>query len=476
MKQIFLELITLFKANCAVVYTSTTQEILYSHNFDADSRVGSQILRLLTRVIKLKQMEYCEKSEKDPLFKVMGIEGSFICCPLLIEEICIGSLYISSSKKILPSQLQKHIQVFTNTYYEILRQQTKETVETETQVNSDRLRRYLSMGMSCGGKKIVGIDPIMEGQVFSCIEMYKSENCSPVLIYGESGTGKELVASALHYRSERNDKTYLRFNCAEITSADPQMQRIELFGCKTGVASGVSERKGLFALSNQGTLFLDEIGLLSHEAQGHLLRVLEDHRIRPVGEKKDYTINVRLICANNEPLQNLVKQGTFRKDLFYRLCSFIINIPPLRQRGINDHDLLIDYFLEEENENNRSHKKISPKAREILHQHHWPGNVRELRATIRRAFYKVKGASGTITENTIEFVTHEKETKNECTLFPSPWKKLIDIEREVFRQACAWAGEDPKNRNQGKVAEMLGIHPNTMTKKLRDYNIVWPKV
>lgn len=478
MEEVFQELVKFSQAECAVCFSSATEEILCRHRFVENSPVGKQVLRLLKRVSKVKEIEYCRDVGQDPLFRAMGISGAFACYPMMGEDdIVLGAIYVNSRRKDpMQDDITKAVRILTETYYQRLRNETRREVESQSGATSQRLKRYLSMGMSCEGRKIVGIDPIMEEQVFSLIEMYKSENCSPILILGESGTGKELVASAFHYKSERRDEAYIRFNCAEAASLDPQMQRVELFGCKAGIAPGVAERKGLFVLANRGTLFLDEIGLLGGETQGQLLRVLEDGKARPVGEKNDTTVDVRLICANNQPLQELVKEGKFREDLFYRICSFVVHIPPLRQRGISDHNLLIDYFIDEENRKTGNHKATSPKARALLHKHHWPGNVRELRATLRRAYYKVAKHDGIVGVKDIEFMTHEAADPGPVPrLFPEPWQKLADIERETFLQAARWAAADPKERTQGRAAEMLGVHPNTMTKKLRDYGISWPK-
>ncbi|BBM85076.1 sigma 54-interacting transcriptional regulator [Candidatus Uabimicrobium amorphum] len=460
----------------SVLCVSVDSDVVYEYNFTDEESLRKQVSHLLKRVMQLKEPEYCEDIAADSLFKSMNIAGAFACLPLVIEQnIVIGAIYIASFEAIPSQEVEHFIAMISHSYYEILRQKTKVEVESQTSGVSQRLQRFLSMGMSCGGKKIVGIDPIMEEQVFSAIEMYKTQNCSPVLIYGESGTGKELVASALHYRSERAKEIYLPFNCAELSSADPQMQRIELFGCESGVATGVAARQGLFSLADKGTLFLDEIGMLSLEAQGQLLRILEDGKLQPLGNKEFQQVDVRLICANNKPLQELVAKKTFRADLFYRLCSFIINIPALRNRGIHDHNLLIDYFIDEENKINSAEKTISDAARNLLHVHHWPGNVRELRATVRRAYYKVHKMRGKIKPSHIEFVTHEfHEDDTFPRLFPGGGT-LKDIEYQVFLQAQKWAQESPRERTQNKTAQMLGIHPNTMTKKLREYKITWPK-
>ncbi|WP_372366728.1 sigma 54-interacting transcriptional regulator [Candidatus Uabimicrobium sp. HlEnr_7] len=460
----------------AILCVSTENDVIYNFNLPQQNSLHKQVLHLLKRVTKLKQPEHCENVSADRLFKSMNFCGAFTCLPLIAEEdIVVGAIYIASSQTLPTEEVSRFVTVVTSSYYEILRQQTKSEIESQTTGLSQRLQRFLSMGMSCEGKKIVGIDPIMEEQVFSAIEMFKTQNCSPVLIYGESGTGKELVASALHYRSERAKQTYLPFNCAELASSDPQMQRIELFGCVTGIATGVTARQGLFTLANKGTLFLDEIGMLSNEAQGQLLRILEDGKLQPLGSKQTCQVNVRLICANNKPLQQLVAENTFRADLFYRLCSFMINIPPLRHRGIHDHNLLMDYFIDEENQTNSAHKSICNSARRLFYTHHWPGNVRELRSTIRRAYYKVNKPNGIIKPQHIEFVTHENHNEKTLPVLFPQGGTLKDIEKQVFLQAKQWAQRNPKQHTQNKAAQILGIHANTMTKKLRDYDINWPR-
>ncbi|WP_447972953.1 sigma-54-dependent transcriptional regulator [Nitrospira sp. Kam-Ns4a] len=197
-----------------------------------------------------------------------------------------------------------------------------------------------------------------------------------VLITGESGTGKELLARAIHFASARARGPLVAVNCAGIP--EPLLES-ELFGHEAGAFTDAKRAKqGRFQLADRGTLFLDEIGEMSPAAQAKLLRVLEDHRIEPLGSLRATTVNIRVICATNQDLSELIRKGRFREDLYYRLNVCPLHLPPLRERP-EDIPPLLDAFLETASrERGTRVRRVAPEALALLQHHHWPGNVREL--------------------------------------------------------------------------------------------------
>ena len=216
-----------------------------------------------------------------------------------------------------------------------------------------------------------------------------SKTGTTVLIEGETGTGKELVAHAIHYNSDRADKPFIKAHCAALPES---LIESELFGHVKGAFTGATaDRKGRFELAHGGTLFLDEIGDIPPSIQIKLLRVLQEREFERVGGTQTVKVNVRLIAATNKDLQELVNQGKFREDLFYRLHVFPIFVPPLRKRKA-DIVLLADHFLDGySKQNNKNVRRLSSAVIDMLMSYHWPGNVRELENCIERAVLVAEG-------------------------------------------------------------------------------------
>ena len=210
-----------------------------------------------------------------------------------------------------------------------------------------------------------------------------SKSDTTVLIRGESGTGKELVAHAIHFNSLRAVKPFIKVNCGALPES---VVESELFGHEKGAFTGaIATRKGRFELANGGTIFLDEIGDLSPTTQIKLLRVLQEREFERVGGTATIKTNVRVITATNRNLEQLIAEGRFRQDLYYRLDVFPIHIPPLRERK-TDIPLLADFFVEKYSKaNSKMVRRISTPAIDMLMSYHWPGNVRELENCLERA-------------------------------------------------------------------------------------------
>ncbi|HEB75774.1 MAG TPA: sigma-54-dependent Fis family transcriptional regulator [Nitrospirae bacterium] len=247
-------------------------------------------------------------------------------------------------------------------------------------------------------RNIVGTSRAIE-RVFRLIGAV-APSASTVLITGESGTGKELVARAVHYNSPRRDKPFVVIDCGTLAG---ELIESELFGYKKGAFTGaLADKKGLIEEADGGTLFLDEIGNLPPALQSKLLRVLQEKEYRPVGDKRPVRVDTRFITATNRDLAAMVKAGTFREDLYYRLAVFPIHVPPLRERR-EDIPLLAYHFLRKYAEElGREVTNISAEAMRVLTSHGWPGNVRELENAIQRAILLADGT--TITPETLGFL------------------------------------------------------------------------
>ena len=229
------------------------------------------------------------------------------------------------------------------------------------------------------GDRIVGYAPAMQ-EVYKAIGRVAPQDVT-VLIVGESGTGKELVARSIYHYSRRSHAPFLAINCAAIPE---NLLESELFGHERGAFTGADQRRiGKFEQVSGGTIFLDEIADMSSATQAKVLRLLQEQRFERVGANDTIQTDVRLIAATNKNLVELVEQGAFRQDLFYRLNGFMIQLPPLRERR-EDIPLLIDHFLRVFNrELNKNIRSLTPESRRLLEAHHWPGNVRELQSAIK---------------------------------------------------------------------------------------------
>ena len=220
-------------------------------------------------------------------------------------------------------------------------------------------------------------------RVFSIIDKLSRVDTA-VLIRGESGTGKELVAQALHFNSPRKDNRFVTINCSAVPDT---LIESEFFGHEKGSFTGADSRKiGKFQYADGGTLFLDEIGDVSPSMQVKLLRALQEKKFTPVGSNREVEVNLRIVAATNRNLEEMIKRGDFREDLFYRLNVLPIHLPPLRERK-NDIEVLARYFIEKFNHHHHKNiVKLSPETNAILKAHSWPGNIRELENVIEHAF------------------------------------------------------------------------------------------
>ena len=288
---------------------------------------------------------------------------------------------------------------------------------------------------------------------------------STVLIQGESGTGKELVAKAIHQNSPRRDRPFVPVNTGAIPS---DLLESSLFGhVKGAFTSAINAKKGLFEVANGGTLFLDEIGTMSMDMQAKILRVLQDRRFMHLGGTSEIQVDVRIVAATNVNLQQAVKDGRFREDLFYRLNVIQLELPPLRQRR-EDIPLLCQHFLKfYAEENGTEAPSLTPEALRILMDYEWPGNVRELENSMERGV--VLSTTRTITPDLLPsqltgstYTASLMDNRPDASLFDV----MEDIERRIIAdrlERCHW--------NQTEAAEFFKIPLSTLNQKIKRLNV-----
>jgi Nif-specific regulatory protein len=315
-------------------------------------------------------------------------ELSFICVPIVLNRRAIGALAIDLKFKpertfdrslkflvIVASMIAQAIKI-----HRLIDEDKRKLVDENTHLRQELRERY-------DFSNFVGSSGPMR-QIFEQVTQVAGTNTT-VLVRGESGTGKELIAHAIHYSSLRAKKPFVKVSCAALPDS---LIESELFGYEKGAFTGAEARKkGRFELADGGTLFLDEIGEVNLATQVKLLRVLQQREFERVGGTETVKANVRLIAATNKDLEKAMASGAFREDLYYRLNVFTIFVPPLRERKA-DLLLLVDHFLEKfAREHQRSIKRISTPAIDMLASYHWPGNVRELENAIERSVLMCDG-------------------------------------------------------------------------------------
>ena len=341
-------------------------------------------------------------------------------------------------------------------------------VVVDRAIEKTRLQRKLrelqgKLDENCRFGNIIGQSKKMH-EVLSMIKKVARTDAS-VLVLGESGTGKELIADALHRHSRRKEEPFVKINCAAIPE---NLLESELFGHENGAFTGaIDKKRGKFELAHQGTIFLDEVGDMSFSAQSKLLRLLEQKELQRVGGIKTLKIDVRVISATNHDLSHLMKEKRFREDLFFRLNTFPVHIPPLRERK-EDIPLLIDHFIHECNLRlGLEIIGVSNDAMELLLKYHWPGNVRELRNVIERGVTLAEGQL--LTPDVIAFSFEMKDKKS---LFQPPdvhsslRETVEEVEKNLILNALQKTGGI-----QVEASKILGITEKNLWKKIKKHKI-----
>ena len=321
---------------------------------------------------------------------------------------------------------------------------------------------------------LVGESPAMK-EIYRKIDMLAATEDTTVLIRGESGTGKELVASAIHYKSGRNKAPFIEINCAALPE---QIIESELFGHEKGAFTDAkTSKKGLFELGDKGTVFLDEIGDMPLPAQAKLLRFLEKKQFRRLGSCRDIKVDVRVIAATNKDLNQSIKEGSFRQDLYYRLNVITLNLPSLKERR-EDILLLAEYFLDQFcKETKQKAKRLSDEVRQALVSHPWEGNVRELRNIIERAIIFTKDEVITPEVLPREFPSRPGTRGADfgAELFggkggPEQWEDLKTA-LDYFETGLIRSALEQTKGNKTEAGRRLGISRFALNRRLERLNI-----
>ena len=391
---------------------------------------------------------------------------SLMCVPLKLEDHLIGTVYIDSRN---PDRIFTYrdlefleniadlaaVAISNSEYYEDLKNK-KDTLEKDVKHLREAMEKNFKFNNMIGSSK-----PMQE--IFKVVSKVLDKNVD-ILIRGESGTGKEKLAGIIHFNSNRKDKPFVTVNCAAIP---PTLLESELFGIEKRVATGVDMHIGKFEQADGGTIFLDEIGDMSMDTQAKILRVVQEREFQRIGGSKTIKVDVRIIAATNKNLEEAMQNKTFRQDLYYRLNVLPIVIPPLRERR-EDIPLLVEFFMKKYGPSGFS-KKITNAAMKALVEYDWPGNVRELENVIHRMMIFTE--NGHLTGNDLPVEIRAKNKIQEIIDSGKGGMALKDYERTLLVESLKL-----NEWNISKTAKTLGVHRNTLHRKLKAYQIAKPKL
>ena len=389
---------------------------------------------------------------------------SLLCAPIVKKQKTLGVVYLDSklSQKVFTSRDLSFLEAFCIHAADALdragdrEKLAKEATSLKTIQKVEDQRQH-------DFESIVGQSAPMK-EVLAQVRDVAAEDVTTILL-GESGTGKELLAKAIHYASPRAAKAFVAVNCMALSE---DIIESELFGHEKGSFSGALEKRtGRFELADGGTIFLDEIGELSLRVQVKLLRVLQERQIDRVGGTKLVDVDLRIVCATNANLEQLVKEGRFRQDLYYRIMVFPIRIPPLRDRK-DDVPALARFYLQRFNQKmQRKHSGYDRAALEKLAGYDWPGNVRELVNVIERAFVLEKGDVITAAALPADLAGARAGSGDALPALPRDYDAAVEaFERAFFGAALARAGGD-----SARAAEDTGVPKKTIEKKMKELGL-----
>jgi two-component system, NtrC family, response regulator HydG len=404
--------------------------ILLDMNFNAGVTSGNEGLFWLNRIHTLS-----------PLTQVV-LQTAYGDIELAVKAIKEGAVDFLAK----PWDKEKLITTMLNAYHQAKARKENRELEGKQKAIQDYINR--------NHRPLIASAPSMKN-VLQTIEQVASTDAN-VLILGENGTGKEMVAHAIHNQSPRADQPFISVDLGAIP---PSLFESEMFGHEKGAFTDARERRiGKFELASKGTLFLDEIGNLSAELQVKLLTVLQRRKISKVGSNEIIDVDVRIISATNASLGDHVRAGTFRNDLYYRINTVEINLPPLRERK-EDIPLLFNYYFDEYSKRYRKTLSVSDSLTHQMGKYGWPGNIREFQHAIERAVILCTDSELGIHNFQLQQPVYEREAENMSL-------NLSDVEREIIKQALK-----KSNGNLTKAAEELGIGRTTLYRKLEEYDI-----
>jgi two-component system response regulator HydG len=382
---------------------------------------------------------------------------------MAVELIKMGA-YDYITKPLYPDEILNTINKAIETQYALLENQRDDVITSAPKSKENKKTAAI-------GEFVFGTSKASK-EIFRQIELVAPTNYS-VIILGDSGTGKEAVAKSIHLHSHRNNHPFVAMDCGSLTK---ELAASEFFGHEKGSFTGALYTKiGHFEMANGGTLFLDEVANLSYDIQAALLRTVQERKVKRIGSTKEIDLDVRIIIATNENLQESIQKGRFREDLYHRFNEFSIFMPPLRERG-NDIILLADHFLLVANQElSRNVTSFSPEVIECFMNYRWPGNIRELKNVVRRATLLTEG-------NEISMKALPLEISNRVHTFDyypgAPEVPEVKEARHDLKNAALEAEYETilrvlkeVNFNKTKAAEILKIDRKTLYNKMKAINL-----
>jgi two-component system response regulator HydG len=393
---------------------------------------------------------------------------------MAVELIKMGA-YDYITKPLYPDEILTTVNKAIETHYALLEAAEHETDATPAATskggNKDTRKQILSTEFVTGNSR-ASRDLVRQ------IELVSPTNYS-VIIMGESGTGKESVAKSIHLNSPRKDQPFIAMDCGSLTK---ELAQSEFFGHEKGSFTGALYTKiGHFEMANGGTLFLDEVGNLSYDIQAALLRTVQERKVKRIGSTKEIDLDVRIIVATNENLQDAIQKGRFREDLYHRFNEFSIYMPPLRERG-NDVMQLAEHFLRSANQElGRSVSAFSPEVIECFMSYRWQGNIRELKNVVRRATLLTEGDVIQMKALPLEMLAYSKApvlSDSSASINGSGEAPVVKQVRHDLKNAALEAEYDTilkvlreVNFNKTKAAEILKIDRKTLYNKMKAINL-----
>lgn len=417
----------------------------------------------------INDLELSDPPLKQTLSKILPLDSSLLGIGLELEKKRLGNLSLFAEGKHRYTADHANLisllhEPFAMAISNILQHQ--EILRLQDMVSDDNryLRRQI---LEMTGDTIIGADFGLR-EVTEAVRQVAPLN-SPVLLIGETGVGKEIFANAIHYTSSRRDKPFIKVNCGAIPE---NLIDSELFGHEKGAFTGaISRKRGRFERAHTGTIFLDEIGDLPLAAQVRLLRVLQQHEFERVGGTESIPVDVRIISATHGNLEEMVRSGRFREDLWFRINVFPITIPPLRQRT-GDIPALVSHFIERKSRELkiRSLPALDRGFLDRLQAYHWPGNVRELENLVERALIQNQIAGGEGPLGLDRFPTDEQTDVSEVRVKGPP--VILSLDQAVKKhisQVLAHTGG--KVEGKDGAADLLGLHPSTLRGRMKRLGI-----
>ncbi|MDY6787187.1 MAG: sigma-54-dependent Fis family transcriptional regulator [candidate division WOR-3 bacterium] len=438
---------------------SHEMKVEVARNLNEENIIGSKEISMtpVYKAIETGESILTSDAKKDPRLKesksiVMYNLLSILVVPITRKDDIIGVIYLDSltNRNVFDEKSREFMTAFANLAalsIENARLANSLTIENRT------LKREMSYIYNF--EHILGTSQAIR-EVLDILKKVINTDV-PILLEGESGTGKGLIARTIHFNSQRKDKKFISQYCGALPET---LLESELFGYKKGAFTGANSNKmGLFEAADGGTFFLDEVGDLTLTIQTKLLRVLQEHKIRRIGDTEDRIVDVRIISATNKLLADEVKSGNFREDLYYRLKVVRITIPPLRERK-EDIPVLIKSLLANEEINRKEIEGVSKDAMKTLINYNWPGNIRELENVIQHAIVMSETRRIEVRDLPSEISNERIIRKNDLS------KSLKEMEKDHILDVL-----ENTEYSRKEAADILGISLRTLQYKLKKYNV-----